>query len=187
MKQPKVLLVSLSPSSDSFGEEGKFRFSIFQRRPFIGLYYLSSALENAGYSSEVLCQHGGNFKLPDLIEKISCQEYLFLGIYIQFIGKEKTIRYISEIKKNLPHIKIIAGGPGYIEYEDFLNAGADIVCAGEAEETIVEVADALSKNSDITSIKGIHYILDEKYSLVLSGSLLKTWTPLAFPIGVRLI
>lgn len=160
MNKAKILLLSLSPTRESFGEEGRFRVSFFQRRPFIGLYYLASALENAGYRAEVLEQHRVYFTISDIVRKQKKEGCLLIGIYTQSILKEKVVSFTDSLKKRLPDIKIIVGGPGFFHYKEYLAAGADAVSAGEGEETIVEFARAVQSGSDISRIKGIYYWKD---------------------------
>src|SRR5690606_216463 len=65
------------------------------------------------------------------------------------------------LEGSLSHTKIVLGGPD-VTYNQFnyLSAGADFLVIGEGEETLYELIDCLSSNTDITSITGLAYLVD---------------------------
>jgi radical SAM superfamily enzyme YgiQ (UPF0313 family) len=50
--------------------------------------------------------------------------------------------------------KVLVGGPGSLNPGAFLEAGADAVCEGEAEDRIVSLVEALADRGDLTAIPG---------------------------------
>jgi anaerobic magnesium-protoporphyrin IX monomethyl ester cyclase len=69
-----------------------------------------------------------------------------------------TIRQIQNVKKNAPHILIIAGGQGATFYKkELLDSGTDIVIRGEGEITLKEVLDHINKDSLSFSKYGLSF------------------------------
>jgi len=121
------------------------------------LLYVASALKAKGMEVEILDQAVSAFGVSELIARLCKDKYLFIGFYVQLLIKDKVAGYIKEIKKMLPAMPVIAGGPGHLFYEDFLKNDCNIVCLGEAEDTIVEVVDYLKGERSLETIDGIAY------------------------------
>ena len=95
------------------------------------------------------------------------------------IEDKDELEYSELLNKEL---KIVCGGFGPTFYpEDYLNANADIVARGEGEETLVELADALSKNMSIENIENISYKKDGNIYHNPSKRLLDNLDKLPFP------
>jgi len=119
--------------------------------------YVASALKAKGMEVEILDQSVSAFNVRDLIARLRKGKYLFAGFYAQLLIKDKVAGYIKEIKEALPAMPVVVGGPGQLFYEDFLKSGCNIVCLGEAEDTISEVADYLKGEKPLEAIDGIAY------------------------------
>ncbi len=154
---PKTLLLSLSMDRFNYPTEGRFKLRWLQRRPLLGLLYVASALKAKGMEVEILDQSVIAFNASELITRLRKDKYLFIGFYSQLLIKDKVAEYIKEIKEIFPALPVIVGGPGHLFYEDFLRNGCDIVCLGEAEDTIKEVVDYLKGERKIETIDGIAY------------------------------
>lgn len=117
----------------------------------LGLMSLSAVLKQAGHEcffidtefshnvvSEVLCIK------PDVIA------------YSVTTGMH---RYFSELNlkiKQSIHFISLFGGPHCTQFPDFIEEeGVDIICRGEGDQAIRELADKLSENEDYTSIKNL--------------------------------
>jgi len=89
-----------------------------------------------------------------------------LGFSCYIWNIEMILNIVSVIKKILPDIKIILGGPEVsYEYEYLFQKGADIVIIGEGEKTTFEVISYLTNkknNNNLSDINGIAYHNGEK-------------------------
>ncbi len=153
----KALLISLATDSTSGPDKGRFLFKDLQRRPLLGLLYISSALESRGIKCELLDQSVSDFSIDRLIDRVKENRHIFVGFYSQLVIKDKVNEYIRTLKVACPESTIVVGGPGFLYYKEFLNNGCDIVCRGEGESTIVEIVDHLKGNRRLNEIDGIVY------------------------------
>ncbi len=154
----KALLIALAIDKLSYPAKGRFRLKGMQRRPLLGLAYICSAIKTVGLDSELLDQSVSDFSIEDLISRIENNRYVFIGFYSQVLIKDKLIAYIKAIREKTTEIKIVVGGPAYMFSEEFLKGGCDIVCKGEGELTILEIAEYLQGRRAIESIDGIAYM-----------------------------
>lgn len=76
----------------------------------------------------------------------------------------KAIKLSQIIKRLLPESTVVFGGPHpTIRPEETLDEpSVDLVVLGEAEETIIELMQAIGKNEDLSKIKGIGFKKDGK-------------------------
>jgi len=70
---------------------------------------------------------------------------------------EFGLEFLNFLKKNHPNIKTIMGGPvpTFIPDEVIANDCVDMICLGEGEEAIVELADAIQAGKDFIDIKNL--------------------------------
>lgn len=177
----KVLLVSLAMDKFSYSAQGRFKFKHIQRRPILGPLYIFSAIESKGMECDFLDQSTQEFSVQDLINRINTSDYLFVGIYAQLLVKDKVIEYVRKIKNKCLKKNIVVGGPGYLCYEEFLDAGCDIVCRGEGEITIAEIVDCMQGKKKIEEIDGIVYKKDGAISYNKDRELISNLDLVSFP------
>ena len=84
---------------------------------------------------------------PDLLVATALSnEYEFMMSWLQ------SIKYPSHMKS------IIGGVHATLKPNEIINSGFfDLLCTGEAEETLKEVIDKIKSNSDISAIKGTYF------------------------------
>ncbi|MBF0227382.1 MAG: B12-binding domain-containing radical SAM protein [Desulfobacterales bacterium] len=95
-----------------------------------------------------------------LIDLIISKKPDVLGFSIYCFNSIQSISIAEEVKKQLPNLIIIAGGPEVtLETDYILNSPAiDIGCLGQGELTFVEIIEHLIANKkDYSNIKGIFY------------------------------
>lgn len=167
----KIILTTLAPKTHRTSEEN------------LGILYLKSSLEHNGYSVIVIDGWLNELSVDEVYERIIKEkDILYVGISSYMSNTEPTLKLIDMLKKYNEEIKIVCGGFGPTFYkEDFLNANADIVARGEGEETLVELADALSKNKSIENIENISYKKNGKVYHNPSKRLLENLDELPFP------
>ncbi|MBN1353481.1 MAG: radical SAM protein [Candidatus Omnitrophica bacterium] len=80
-----------------------------------------------------------------------------VGISTTFLTKESSItKIIDFVKKTNPHVKVILGGAGIINFPG-VRKHADINVFYEGEETIQELTYVFEKRRNIEDVKGISY------------------------------
>ena len=124
--------------------------------PLLNLGYLAMALRARGHAVSIVDGTAPYArKSPEEVRKI-IMEYR-----PDFIGITLTITYITasyDFIKGLRglHIPIVLGGPHPNACpQEALSNGGDIVCIGEGEETIVELAEHFQGERELDTINGI--------------------------------
>jgi len=81
------------------------------------------------------------------------------GLSFTSARKEESFALIGAIKKSLPGMIVVAGGPHASgDPGGVLEAGADIVVIGEGEETLCELLAALADGGEYAKVKGLAYL-----------------------------
>lgn len=128
----------------------------------LGLKYLHYYLLKNGYDSSIL--YLPNFNSSDQGHLDGIKKFIltmnpgFIGISLMSIEYEGTQSLTKYLKSFTDSIPIIWGGiHPTISPEECLNY-ADYVCVGEGEETILKIAQAISKNENIRHINNLCYL-----------------------------
>lgn len=138
-----VILAYLGEDYGSLGEERKAEIGL-KKVPKLGLLYLSSILKQKGLVAQILDHEIQHISPVYFASKIKENKPLFVGIYCATQLKERVIYFIKCLRQNSLDVPVAIGGPGCFSGKEYLNAGADFVCNGEGEATILELADYLS-------------------------------------------
>ncbi len=128
--------------------------------PSRGLLSLAAALQKEGHSVQYIdadIDNLSNKEIVGLLLNFACD---VVGITMNTFQAKAAIDLAKAIKKRRQDIKIIVGGPHpsalkkniLIDYP-----WIDIVCKGESEETIVELAQAIADSKALSKIEGISY------------------------------
>lgn len=130
--------------------------------PPFPLMFLSKGLKNAGFKVKIF--HIGEDKVDLSVDEIVSINPLFVGFSVLTgLPTLYSVQMSKKIKK-LSSIPIVWGGihtsitSSQCLNEDYI----DIVSVGESENTIVELAKALSGGADLSKIKGIGFKKDGK-------------------------
>lgn len=127
----------------------------------LGVGYLSAVLKKYGADVTVCCQDIFHYTNEELANKfLKNEEYDLIGIgFLAARFKETIIDLCTTVNKYKKEAKLILGGHGPSPIPEYVlrTTKADLVAIGEAEETIIEVLDAILNNGDFTDIKGIAY------------------------------
>lgn len=121
--------------------------------PHLGLLFLSSVLENAGFTTELVEEDFAEKK--QLINKLTRNDTLavFATCTTPLFPR---IRSISRVLKKLNGPPVILGGPHASAYGmSSLTEGITAAVRGEGEKAAVEIARRLSGNSDLSGIEGV--------------------------------
>jgi anaerobic magnesium-protoporphyrin IX monomethyl ester cyclase len=117
----------------------------------LGSGWISAVLKTKGHASEFFIERRGWLKAlkqydPELIA-FSCTT----GIHCWALETAKRLK-----KDGLEGIPFLMGGPHPTFYPEVIyEEGIDLICRGEGEEAVVELAGALAAKSDITKINNL--------------------------------
>lgn len=150
MKEHSALLIF--PRQYQMGYMKLKRDYTARRYPPLGLLYISSALKSIGYEVDFLDET----VRPVSMDVFKNNNYSFIGFYTDATTKESVAAFIAKIRE-VSEIPIIVGGPATFLPEVFLRNRNVIVCHGEGEETIKELASALENKASLAGIKGISF------------------------------
>lgn len=98
-----------------------------------------------------------------LIDYIVSMKPDIIGLSLFSWNYDRCTYIIKEVKKCIPHVKIIAGGPQvplFSQYEG-LHDFADIAVRGQGHETFPEVLFSLLNKTGLNSVPGISYKTDD--------------------------
>lgn len=143
--------------------------------PPFGVMYLASALEKENYDVKIVPTSNDNNSF----------DFTLFDIVGFSISSSLSYPLIKETRENSifkPNSLIIAGGIHASLYprEVINELDCDIVCIGEGERTIVEIAKASSLD-DISKIKGIYYRKDNNIYITDKRNDINDLDNLAFP------
>ena len=155
------------------------RFGAIKPEGSLGLIYLASSLRNKDFEVSILDASVGNddytleetffnekiqpnglvrvgMSIKDILGEVV--DYDVIGISSIFTAQTRMVEeVVAEIKREYPDKIIILGGVNAkSQMPLFFNAGADLICLSEAEETIVEIGELLRKGErDFSKINGV--------------------------------
>ncbi len=125
-----------------------------------GIRTISSVLKKEGHDVRLVFMtlsenYSKNYTREELVQLLKiCKGSSFVGISSYASTAHRAARIISFLKKNLS-IPIIYGGVhATISPQDCIKY-ADIVCVGEAEEAIIDFANAVKKGKSFEKIKNL--------------------------------
>lgn len=125
----------------------------------LGLGYIASILLQEGHYVEVLDINGYRFSKDEVEIKIRDTDFDIVGIG-GIITTYKYIKWLIGIlrKYHLDKTIIIGGSVGSSVPKIMLEKNpVDVVCIGEAEETIKDLIRVLKNDGDLSGVKGIWY------------------------------
>ena len=133
-------------------------------QPPFGLLYIGAVLEKEAHQVKVIeIPFDVEAKKLGLLIDKEIENYLPDVIGLTFMTPQAEIsrQIICHVKHKFKTVNIIAGGVHpTLMYDEVISWGADLVCVGEGEETIKDIAKALAGRSDYGDIKGIAYRKD---------------------------
>lgn len=155
-------------------------------KPYVplGILYISSYLEQHGFSNQVFDSTFSSFEA--LQKQLLETKPDVVAIYTNLMTKLNVLKIIRFIRSQpgLHSCKIILGGPEVRNHrENFLRYGADVIVIGEGEETVLELIQFLNgaRSSQLKDIKGIAYLENKEVITTEERSLIKNVDSLPFP------
>lgn len=154
--------------------------------PPLGLAYIAASLKEAGHEIKVVDLNGDRENgVSYLMNLLSNESFGIIGVS-SIITQYKRVKELGElIKSVVPHTPLILGGPGPTSIPELYlkNCSADIVCMGEGEEAVKEIADYIQNKMPLESCKGIIFKKqDGSYVNTGKRSQIKDINTIKFPV-----
>lgn len=179
MKNIDILLINV-PTSRKYKKDLVNIISM----PPLGLMYIASSLQKAGYTTEIVDMSVEFFKKEEFIEKITEANPKVIGVST-FVESWSAMKLVAKIIKDvLPSVPIVGGGAcADFCYEQVLQElGFDYVIFGEGENVFVNLCDSLiRKNKTIYAVDGLAYVEDGNLVLTNKNPRIKILDELPFP------
>lgn len=125
-----------------------------------GIRTISAVLKKAGYEVKIIFMtlsedYSKNYTLSELSQLLKiCKESKLIGLNSYASTSQRALRIISFLKKSLD-IPIVYGGVhATISPENCIKI-ADIICVGEGEGAIIDLAKAIEKGKSFDKIKNL--------------------------------
>lgn len=128
--------------------------------PPMGLISIGATAEKAGYKVFVIDGDAEGLTLEETILRIVEKRPDYVGSTIMTATMDISNIFYTELKKRLPDVKVIVGGPhvSAIPEQTLIDAPAiDICVIGEGDETIVDILTTLEKGGNLDGVSGIVY------------------------------
>ncbi len=126
--------------------------------PPVGLAYIATAIDNAGYDLEILDIDA--YRYSDLeVDALICKrdfDVAAMGCIVTGYKEVKKLARVIKVSKNVP---VIAGNSVASSVPELLlkNTEVDIAVIGEGDVTIVEVLKTIENNESLSTVDGIYY------------------------------
>lgn len=118
----------------------------------IGIANLSGILKANGHETDLLLVS----HTPDLMGAIKQYDPGLIA-FSALTGVHHSIQQLAISIKSQMNISIIVGGPHpTYSAEMILSPGIDIICRGEGELAMLELADAMERDTDVAGIRNLH-------------------------------
>ncbi|MGE5245748.1 MAG: B12-binding domain-containing radical SAM protein [Betaproteobacteria bacterium] len=118
----------------------------------IGVANLSGILKAGGHATDLLLVS----HTPDLIAAIEQYDPGLIALSA-LTGVHQSLQKLAFFIKAHLDIPIVVGGPHPTYSPDLIDSpGIDIICRGEGELAMLELADALERGADYTQIRNLH-------------------------------
>jgi anaerobic magnesium-protoporphyrin IX monomethyl ester cyclase len=149
-----ILLMTTAPPKES-------PWILGRRLPPLGLAYVASSLEKAGFQVEILDNYLLKKSINDIKQMVKRHRPEILGITCGSVTYRRCIETAKTVKEVLPSCKVVVGGwhPSYLPESMLQHSEIDFVVMGEGERAIVELAKGIKGEdfSVIAKISGLAY------------------------------
>ena len=128
--------------------------------PVLGVMYLATILDKAGYQAKVIDAEALGWSWDKLAQEIKQENPDVIGLTSTTLFMPVLYKTADVCRETLPQVKILAGGFGpSLEPEKTLKEcpSIDILGLGESEITIIELIRCLEANGDLSKINGLAF------------------------------
>lgn len=132
--------------------------------PHFGIMYLSAILKKNGHDVDVFIEDLDK----NIVQKIFESKPDIIGFTCITGEHQWAQRKILEIKKVMPNVIIVVGGPHPTYFPEMIQEkGIDIICRGDGERSILELVEKTRDKKPINDISGLW--IKEKDSIYRNG------------------
>lgn len=126
-----------------------------------GIMILSAVLKKSGFSTNVFSVELDQHTIIDEILKYQPELVCFSVCSPEY---NAMVPLIDDVKKKMPRVFVIAGGPHPTFYPKIINENEnlDAICRGEGEDALLELAISLRKKKLNVNIKNLYVRYDGK-------------------------
>lgn len=129
------------------------------RTPLLSLAYLAAALQRAGHKVALLDASAPGAPQGDaaVVDHVARFAPDLVGLHQKTLSAQDGWRIAGLLRTRLgPTVPLVAGGPHVtVAPEEALAHGCDLALVGEAEHSLVELADALQSRASLDGIAGL--------------------------------
>jgi radical SAM superfamily enzyme YgiQ (UPF0313 family) len=148
---PASMSRTSGPGADRFG-------TITGATEPLGMLYLSAVLREAGHRPQIL--DGFGMQPKEWFARIAKEKPDLFGMTLSAFSWSKSVDLIPAVKKMLPDLPIVAGGPyptavGKAALKQLLEL--DYAVRGAGERAIVQLCDAIASGKSVAKIAGLSY------------------------------
>jgi anaerobic magnesium-protoporphyrin IX monomethyl ester cyclase len=173
--------VNAAPNQGIDEREGRKSIASF---PPLGILYLATILERASVEVAVLDQAAEGYTVSETVRWVMREKPDIVGFSALASSGQMAALLCRKIKEENPDVTTVIGNHyATFNAERILKKypAVDIVVRGEAEETIVELADRIHKDEDLSKITGIAFRNRNGFTLTSDSPLVKDLDALPFP------
>lgn len=121
--------------------------------PYLGIMYISAALKQNGYETDVFIEN----QHKDIVNDICKSKPDIIG-FVCMTGEQDWVKQRAKKIKEKLSVPIIVGGPHPTYFPKMVEAdNIDIICRGEGEMVVLELMKKLEKKEKIINIKGLWF------------------------------
>lgn len=179
----KILLINPPP----YDHGGNSRF--LERTPIqtytmpLGLGYIASFLEREGYEVSIVDAYVKKYSYEKLEALIREQKPDVIGITCMSDQRGSWFKLIPMIRSIDRSIKIVLGGPhpSLMTEQVLINLQPDAIVIGEGEITMLELLKTWENKDDLSKVKGIAYLDNQKVLITPRRERIKDLDNLPFP------
>jgi len=152
--------------------------------PPMGMSYCAAVLEKDRHKVTIVDAFAEGLEYDGLAQKVARLHPDAVGIYFMTDNRFRGFRAIREIKKALPQIKIMAGGPHpTLAADDTLRniPQLDYIVRGEGEAVVPKLVKYIEKGALPEGLEGVSYRKNSQVYHNPDGELIKDLDSIPFP------
>jgi len=126
----------------------------------LGISYLVAALKQEGVYAKVWCADVYHYANAEIAQRLAFSEWDIIGVGFLAARFVETVLPLCEtINKYKKNAWLVLGGHGPSALPKYMleKTKADVICIGEADETIVDVVKCKVNNKRLSTVNGIAY------------------------------
>ncbi|MFH1465406.1 MAG: radical SAM protein [Pseudomonadota bacterium] len=129
-----------------------------QRRPGLGLRYLSAAFRAAGVEPELFDNLYDSQAAAQVHEPLNAGRYDLLCFHTTSASRAVALATIARLEQGWYAGRVLAGGPGSLHAAELLAGGVDVVARGEGEDLAAQLVQAYQGERSFAEVPGLCFV-----------------------------